>query len=391
LSQLRVTYLLTSLAIVLMPQYAAAHDGFTARDPSQKIEKQVGSLREKMATAQAAGVPAEALQSARFVYLAGVAWRNLAITVCFWNGSKATQDLVMKLANEWTQYGAITFSAKTNGSYNVCQGASSANIRVSLDDGDTRDLYVNQEDNRKGNWSYLGNVDLSTYLVTLNLPDVVRLRTRDPGWTHHAIRHEFGHALGLEHEHQRAECAGWFNFDEIAKDTGWTVDYAKTQIGTFPDSDLAGLGTVGGYDKNSIMQYNFAKNWLLTKPGETNPCIRPDIEDLSDKDKAGIRALYPPVEAMPGPHAGLRSAKGKEGEPVQSRPTSPEDIAKEREKLNQIQATLQAKALQRSGDAEANAKAVHAAAALQDVITSLDQVESMMRPTTGSTPPAPNP
>jgi hypothetical protein len=385
LSQLRITYLLSSLAILLMPQCAAAHDGFTAHDPSEKIEKQVGALREKMATAQAAGVPAEALQSARFVYLAGVAWRNPVITVCFWNGSKATQDLVMKLANEWTQYGAITFAAKTNGRYNICQDASSANIRISLDDDDSRDLYVNQEDNRKGNWSYLGNLDLSTYLVTLNLPDVVRNRTRDPGWTHHAIRHEFGHALGLEHEHQRSECSGWFNFEEIAKDTGWTVDYAKTQIGTFPDSDLAGLGVVGSYDKNSIMQYNFAKNWLLTRPGETNPCIRPDIEDLSEKDKAGILALYPPVEATPLPHAGQRSAKGTQGKPTQSRPTSPEDIAKEREKLNQIQATLQAKALQRSGDAEANEKASHAAAALQEVITSLDQVQNTMHPS-GSTP-----
>jgi hypothetical protein len=36
--------------------------------------------------------------------------------------------------------------------------------------------------------------------------------------------------------------------------------------------------------------------------------------------------------------------------------------------------------LQRSGNAEANAKASRAAAALQDVITSLDQVESSIQP-----------
>jgi hypothetical protein len=65
---------------------------------------------------------------------------------------------------------------------------------------------------------------------------------------------------------------------------------------------------------------------------------------------------------------------------VRSRPTSAEDIAKERAKLTQAQATLQAKALQRSGNAEANAKASRAAAALQDVITSLDQVESSIQP-----------
>ena len=76
--------------------------------------------------------------------------------------------------------------------------------------------------------------------MTLNLPDVVRDMTIDPTWTHHAIRHEFGHALGLMHEHQRSLCDGWFNVEAIAENQGWTVDFAKSQVGSFPDSDLAG-------------------------------------------------------------------------------------------------------------------------------------------------------
>ena len=56
----------------------------------------------------------------------------------------------------------------------------------------------------------------------MNLPDVGRLREKAPLWTTHAIRHEFGHALALMHEHQRALCDPWFDYDKISKVTGWT-------------------------------------------------------------------------------------------------------------------------------------------------------------------------
>jgi hypothetical protein len=362
-----------------MPEHAAAHNPLTTKAPGDNIEAKVAELRQKMDTAKAAEVPAEALQSARFVYLADAAWRSPIITVCFWNGEKKVQDYVMKYANDWTNYAAIKFAYQTNGQNNICSDAHSANIRISLDANDPRDLYVNEEDSRNGDWSYPGNIDLHEYLVTMNLADVEKGRLDDPHWTHHAIRHEFGHALGLMHEHQRKECEGWFSFERIAKDNGWTVDYAKTQVGTFPDSDLAGLGFVGDYDKNSIMQYNFAKSWLLERPGLSNPCMRPDIENLSDKDKAGIAELYPPLKAAP--HLGLRKAGGVAEE---ARPRTDEDIAKERDKLKQIRANLQSRALQRSGNAEADEKARQQAAALGDVITTLDEVDSMRQKPGGS-------
>jgi hypothetical protein len=365
----------------LAPEHAAAHNPLTTKAPGDNIEAKVAELRQKMEAASAAGVPAEALQSARFIYLAGAAWRSPVVTVCFWNGKKNIQDYVMQYANDWTKYAAIKFSYQTHGQNNICADANSANIRISLDAKDPRDLYVNEEDSRTGDWSYPGNVDLHKYLVTMNLADVEKDRLDDPHWTHHAIRHEFGHALGLMHEHQRKECEGWFNFEQIAKDTGWTVDYAKTQVGTFPDSDLAGLGFVGDYDKNSIMQYNFTEKWLLERPGLINPCIRPDIENLSDKDKAGIAALYPPLEATP--HPGLRKAGGGE----EARPRTDQEIAKERDKLNSIQANLQARALQRSGNTEADEKARQQAAAVGDVITTLVEVDSMRQKPGGDVAP----
>ncbi|HEV7462340.1 MAG TPA: M12 family metallopeptidase [Methyloceanibacter sp.] len=377
MSQLRIAYFVSTLAILAAPPYAPAHDvkNPLAVDPSAKVELQVDALRKKMAAAEAAGVSPATLESARFVYWAGISWKNPVITVCFWNGSTELQNFVMDTAKVWSDNSGLTFSYQTDGQNNICQNAQSADIRVSLDDEDQRDLYVNQEESRKGDWSYLGDIPLPDYLVTLNLPDVVRDRENDPTWTHHAIRHEFGHALGLMHEHQRSLCDGWFNVEAIAENQGWTVDFARSQVGRFPDSDLAGLGFVGDYDKNSIMQYNFPKEWLVHKPGQSNPCLRQhSIHNLSPKDIAGIRVLYPRAAAGPNIASAQRAAHG------QPRPTSAEDIAKERAKLTQAQATLQAKALQRSGNAEANAKASRAATALQDVITSLDQVESTIQP-----------
>jgi hypothetical protein len=361
----RRKFILSSLIVLLGTGPAAAHDPLTAKSPGQNVEAKVAELRQKMDAAKAAGVPAEALESARFVYLAGTAWPNRVITVCFWNGTKALQDYVMSYANDWTKYGAIKFSYQTNGHNNICTDANSANIRVSLDAKDPRDLYINEEDSRTGDWSYPGDLDLDDYLVTLNLADVAKEMHDDPHWTHHAIRHEFGHALGLMHEHQRKECAGWFNFKQIAKDTGWTIEQAKSQVGAFPDSDLAGLGFVGPYDKKSIMQYNFAKTWLLKRRGLSNPCIRPNIETLSDKDQAGIAALYPPLMATTHPGLRMAGAAGQEG------PSLSERIATERDKLKQIQANLQARALQRSG---VDHRSGQQAAALGDVISALDEL-----------------
>ncbi|HBR25708.1 MAG TPA: hypothetical protein DD732_01510 [Rhizobiales bacterium] len=73
-----------------------------AVDPSAKVELQVDALRKKIAAAEAAGVSPETLQSARFVYWAGISWKNPVVTVCFWNGSTELQNFVMKTTKVWS-------------------------------------------------------------------------------------------------------------------------------------------------------------------------------------------------------------------------------------------------------------------------------------------------
>src|SRR5262249_55729757 len=150
----------------------------------------------------------------------------------------------------------------------------SADIRISLDGNDRRQLYRDRNPGTvdiHGLWSEVGNAAVTApkYFVSLNLHDL-HLQRGNPIEFNHTILHEFGHALGLMHEHQRDLCAGWFNFGQIAKDTGWSIEKVRQHIGSMPSSWSTGVVSVGPYDKNSIMQYNFSLNWYISKLG--NPC-----------------------------------------------------------------------------------------------------------------------
>ena len=81
--------------------------------------------------------------------------------------------------------------------------------------------------------------------------------------TRRVVLHEFGHALGLIHEHQNPENAIVWNRDAVIRDlsgppNNWSLpviesnmfeQYAKAEV----------LGTP--VDKDSIMMYPIPKNW----------------------------------------------------------------------------------------------------------------------------------
>ena len=146
------------------------------------------------------------------------------------------------------------------------------------------------------------------------------------------------------HEHQRALCDPWFDYEKISKMTGWSVDFAKTQIGKFPDSEIQYLEIVGGYDQQSIMQYNFPKDEFIDIPGKKNPCYREQpIDNLSAKDIAGIQVLYgAPVSSG----AGAR-AQGEADTIPASVPDSA--VAAARASLGKLDTMMQAEAAGRSG------------------------------------------
>ncbi|HET9239934.1 MAG TPA: hypothetical protein VFO10_21920 [Oligoflexus sp.] len=70
--------------------------------------------------------------------------------------------------------------------------------------------------------------------------------------------HEFGHALGLLHEHERTDAPGCGDYDDKVRENDWNV-------------------YVGNFDANSIMNY----------------CHNSSLSTLSPGDVAGLRYLYP--------------------------------------------------------------------------------------------------
>jgi hypothetical protein len=102
------------------------------------------------------------------------------------------------------------------------------------------------------------------------------------------VLHEFGHALGLIHEHQRPDRPftwdiAWMkeNIDKLGFDNWKFIvsEYIKTD----PRSAL----TYGEYDFKSIMSYDWVKNATVEK-------IKCDINfTLSNKDKQQFGLLYP--------------------------------------------------------------------------------------------------
>ncbi len=356
--------------------HALAHDvanPLAIIEANADVERAAADVREKLAVADTAGVPGSALETARFVVYLDLAWSRHDISVCFWNGTAELQDFVMELAKVWTDAADLTFSHKTNGKNSICKDASSADIRINLDPKAPLSLFVNQEGSSKGDWSYLGRVSLNPkFLVTMNLPDVDRGRTVNPTWTTHAVRHEFGHALGLMHEHQRALCDEWFDYENISKLSGWTVEYAKGQIGKFPDSEIQDLAAVGDYDQQSIMQYNFAKEEFKQIPGKKNPCYREvPIDNLSAQDIEGIQVLY-------GPAAG--SAATRTAGAMIPADASPADVAAARAELAKVGAALPTEAMPATNRDSTGGDAKSPKAAFDDLMTSVNAFADMVPP-----------
>jgi hypothetical protein len=210
------------------------------------------------------------------------------VKVRFFGGDPAVQRKVAYYAQEWTQYSGIRF---------VFGDDPDANIRISFDPA-------------TGSWSYVGSCqnDLKPSDATMNFgwltPD-----TDDAEYAR-VVLHEFGHALGLLHEHQNP--AGGISWNEPAvyayyrRTQGWSNDKTyQNVIAKYRENETNHTA----YDPQSIMQYPIPKE--LTLNGFQVGWNR----GLSDTDKQFIRDQYgSSISSAPRPMAA-----------DSTRPTSHED------------------------------------------------------------------
>lgn len=179
------------------------------------------------------------------------------LNIRFLDGSEVQQSLVKNYAQTWEQYANIKFNFIETGN---------AELRISFE--------------QKGSWSYIGKRALSIRAdrPTMNL---------DVQFSRSVVLHEFGHALGLIHEHQHPENGIQWNKEAVYEAYG-AYGWSKRTVDRWIFSKYTNTQTqFCHHDPASIMHYRIPKEWThngFEVIGNTS---------LSAEDKRFIGIVYP--------------------------------------------------------------------------------------------------
>lgn len=201
--------------------------------------------------------------------ITGKLWRpGRTVRVGFLDGPRSVQSKVEKYAHQWEQYANIRFEFGP---------VANAEIRISF--------------KLKGSWSYIGTDAL---LVDKNEPTMnygwLREHTEDIEYSR-VVLHEFGHALGLLHEHQSPNANIPWDKDAVyRKFMGPPNNWTKEEI----DNNLfnrisPAMTRATPFDPNSIMIYGITDDLTIGNFEVKGNSV------LSEMDKAFIRRLYPGI------------------------------------------------------------------------------------------------
>jgi hypothetical protein len=203
---------------------------------------------------------------ARAVLLVNAKWENAAtLGVRFLSGSSALHTKVETHARTWEQF---------------------ANIKLNF--GGDGDAIVRIAFAQDGHWSQVGKFiqNVSAGQPTMNL----QLTDGSPDDDiQRVVLHEFGHTLGLMHEHQ-SPAGGGIQWDrnkalEFYRQQGWSPDMIEEQV--FKKLNENQTNHTGIIDKASIMMYPIPEGLTL------NGFNVGWNKDISNLDKAFIGGIYP--------------------------------------------------------------------------------------------------
>ena len=246
--------------------------------------------------------PPIAENALRQLYASKRRWENgRRLRVCFYNGNPTVTKLVRRVASEWNGLSGVVLDFGPENTWFNClsPNAGFPEIRVGFSE--------------RGYWSYVGS-DSERYggerAPSMNFESFNRIYNESQysegdvfqsadAYHKGTIRHEFGHALGLLHEHQNPtlNC-----FSEIKwNGNGNVYDYfggspnfwSREQV----DRNLGFVGATdsdyvaGEADPKSIMIYSLSPS--IFRNGSESKCAVPVSYEISEKDKLIVAKIYP--------------------------------------------------------------------------------------------------
>jgi len=188
------------------------------------------------------------------------------LPIYFMGGTSDIQAKVLQYAQEWSHYCSITFSATNN--------IRASKLRVSFQN--------------TGSWSHIGTnaKGIPRGQATINFGWLsATLPERD---FKQVVLHEFGHALGLIHEHQSPTAVVQWNkpyiYNVCRIQLGW--DKAKVDLNIIDQFETTST-QYSALDKLSIMGYYIPPEFTLNNESF------PKNYELSAVDQSFIGQIYP--------------------------------------------------------------------------------------------------
>lgn len=192
-----------------------------------------------------------------------------SIKIAFLSGDEALKKRVRDVAASWVAPGMANLSLA------FVANPGDADVRISFVAGD-------------GSWSTVGTTcrKVPAARATMNYGWIDANSTEED--LRSVVLHEFGHALGLIHEHQNPVAGIHWNRDAVIKElsgppNSWSVDEIEFNVLNPAAPDEV---TATNLDKASIMMYPIPQTWT------TDGFSAGFNSDLSKTDKTFIRKQY---------------------------------------------------------------------------------------------------
>ena len=216
--------------------------------------------------------------------------QGTTLRVCFYAGSPQLQQHILNVAQEWlTNTNLKIESADLQGRF--CASKDTSHIRIGFSE--------------PGEWSFIGTDSISTYLIdndlaSMNFQGFDKTNPAEADFRS-SVLHEWGHAIGLEHEQQSPgdACSTFYDLNKIytyvETNWGWTEDTAKQNFELLaPDPKVYSWTT---FDPNTPMMYPILVQWLkdTTPAADKTRCTAKGYNsELTATDKKFVSKLYPP-------------------------------------------------------------------------------------------------